>query len=210
MAIKNCLFDWSGTLVDDFLNVYKATALAFYGQGLKAISLNRFLREFKLPYMDFWHKYLPDMTPAEEKVVFLSAWDALDPAQPFPFVHETLGLLRQHDFKIVLFSSHDQARLEREAAFFGLSDLFDGIKGSVLNKIEAIGGVLADNGFAPEETIFVGDMTHDIEASKAAGVISCALFWSEARYRYDSFSRIRQAEPDYIITDIRSLTDFLL
>ena len=60
--ITNCLFDWSGTLVDDFVNVYKATALVFRARGKRPISIREFAREFKLPYMDFWRRYIPDMT----------------------------------------------------------------------------------------------------------------------------------------------------
>jgi len=201
--IKNCLFDWSGTLVDDFLNVYKATALAFNGLGLKAISLNRFRREFKLPYMDFWHKYLPNMTPAEEKVVFLSAWDTLKPSQLFPFVHLTLSVLRGRKINLVLFSSHDQDRLEKEVKLFGLEGFFREINGSVLDKVAAIKSVLARNNFAAEETMFIGDMTHDIEAGHAAGIIACAIVNQEAKFLYETMGKILCAYPDYLINDIR-------
>ena len=118
-------------------------------------------------------------------------------------------MLHERGFSLALLSSHKQANLEREAAFLGIGGLFREINGSALDKIEAIGGLLKRNNFAPEETMFVGDMTHDIEAGKAAGVTTCAILWERARYLYEPLTKIELARPDHIITDIRSLMEII-
>ena len=67
MAIKNIIFDWSGTISDDFTPVYQASTLVFKKLGREPISIEEFKREFALPYMLFWNKYFPKLKEEEER-----------------------------------------------------------------------------------------------------------------------------------------------
>ena len=52
--------------------------------------------------------------------------------------------------------------------------------------------------------MYVGDMTHDIEAGKEAGVKTVALTWG-----YQSKEILEKHNPDYIIANISELDKLL-
>ncbi|MFA5147176.1 MAG: HAD-IA family hydrolase [Candidatus Omnitrophota bacterium] len=52
----------------------------------------------------------------------------------------------------------------------GMEKYFRGIYGAPRSKAELLRKILADNGFSPEETIFLGDSINDYEAAKKASV----------------------------------------
>jgi len=56
----------------------------------------------------------------------------------------------------------------------------------------------------PERTLFVGDMTVDIEAGKNAKVRTCAV-----TYGFDGREKLKQAGPDFLIDDLGQLKEFI-
>jgi pyrophosphatase PpaX len=69
----------------------------------------------------------------------------------------------------------------------------------LLRALELLGGV------PKERAAYVGDSPFDVEAAKAAGLSSVAVSWGAF-----SEGRLREAEPDHLVTDIRSAVDVLL
>src|SRR5438309_1179208 len=65
---------------------------------------------------------------------------------------------------------------------------------SVIDKRKVIHRILAENKLLPEETLFVGDMQHDIETARHGGVASCAVLTG-----YNSLQQLRASEPDVIV-----------
>ena len=63
--IRNIIFDWSGTLVDDLPAVLAATNSVFEQCGVEKMSLEKFRAEFCLPFKHFYDRYLPDVPLAE-------------------------------------------------------------------------------------------------------------------------------------------------
>ncbi len=57
----------------------------------------------------------------------------------------------------------------------------------------------------PQETLFIGDSTHDIQAGKAAGTDTCAV-----TYGYRSKDTLLAEKPNYIIDDLSELIDLSL
>ena len=70
-TIKNVIFDWSGVLSDDFKPVYEATMLNMEYLIGKRITLEKFRKEFTLSYMNFWNKYVPELTKEKCDKLFL-------------------------------------------------------------------------------------------------------------------------------------------
>jgi len=56
-----------------------------------------------------------------------------------------------------------------------LNHYFENTYAGVLDKRELIGEILKENGLDPKMTIFVGDMTHDIETAHHGGVYSAGV-----------------------------------
>ena len=56
------------------------------------------------------------------------------------------------------------------------------------------------NNFNPNETAYIGDMSHDIHAGKKAKVITIAVLWG-----YYSKERLAKEKPDFLIKDLDEL-----
>lgn len=57
--IRNILFDWSGTLVDDLCAVWRSTNYTFTQCGRPEMSLEEFRGEFSLPFDAFYDRATP-------------------------------------------------------------------------------------------------------------------------------------------------------
>src|SRR5215469_1250213 len=55
-----------------------------------------------------------------------------------------------------------------------------------------------------EETLFIGDMQHDIETARHGGVHSCAVLTG-----YNTVEQLRAAKPDLIVEHLSELRDVL-
>src|SRR5437764_8749843 len=61
-VIRNIIFDWSGTLVDDLPAVWEATNFVFSQAGLPVLTLEQFRAEFCLPFTDFYARHTPKVS----------------------------------------------------------------------------------------------------------------------------------------------------
>ena len=59
-------------------------------------------------------------------------------------------------------------------------------------------------GVQPDETLYVGDMTVDIETARGAGVPVCVVPTGS-----DTPENLRQAQPDWMLTDLVELAQAL-
>ena len=57
--IRNIIFDWSGTLVDDLPGVWEATNHVLEQAGAPTLSLDKFRAEFELPFTNFYDRHVP-------------------------------------------------------------------------------------------------------------------------------------------------------
>jgi ADP-ribose pyrophosphatase YjhB (NUDIX family) len=71
---------------------------------------------------------------------------------------------------------------------------------SVWDKRKKIHEILEENSLAPDETLFIGDMQHDIETAKHGGIHSCAVLTG-----YNTLDQLRTAKPDLIVEHLREL-----
>ena len=56
--IRNIIFDWSGTLVDDLPAVWRASNYVLERSGAPAMSLEDFRVQFSLPFTEFYDRIL--------------------------------------------------------------------------------------------------------------------------------------------------------
>jgi ADP-ribose pyrophosphatase YjhB (NUDIX family) len=64
--------------------------------------------------------------------------------------------------------------------------------------------ILEENGLDAEETMFIGDMQHDIDTAKHGGVHSCAVLTG-----YNSLDQLRECGPDVIVEHLGELRQLL-
>ena len=202
--IKNILFDWSGTLMDDLTTTYKATVYIFEKLGGKPMSFKEYRKMFFLPYMNFWKQHFPDCTKEQIGQLFREGLDASDDTGLYPGVRDVLKRLCDKGIKLGIMSSGPQEKIIADAKRYGVFDYFQEINGTIADKAEVITDILQRNNFEPEETIYVGDMAHDIEAGKKGGVVSIGISWG-----HKSKEMLEAAKPDHLISDIAELEKLL-
>lgn len=201
--IKNLIFDWSGTLSDDIVCVHKAMMEVFRRLGLQTITFEEFRKEVTLPYMNFCRKYT-QVSKEELDPLFVEEIHKVEEPKLYPHVSQTLNKLKTKGIKMALLSSHPQTKLEKEIKNYGLKDYFIAETGSVHDKREVILGMMGKYNFNKRETAYIGDMTHDIEAGKKAGVITIAITWG-----YEDREKLMLAKPDYMIDNLKELENLM-
>jgi len=75
----------------------------------------------------------------------------------------------------------------------------------VHDKRERIHDILSEHGLLPEETVFIGDMEHDVETARHGGIPSVAVLTG-----YNRLDQLRRARPDLIVEhlgELRALLD---
>ncbi len=198
--LQNLIFDWSGTLSDDFILVYKAVMQVFKELGLDEISIDEFRREQVFPYLKFYHKYDPSITKEQVEVLFEAAIHEVGDPKLYPGVVETLSALKEKGCRMVVLSTVPQGKLDKEAKEYGVGNFFLELLGSVYDKTEVVHDLMRRHGFNPEETAFVADMEHDMAVARAAGVKAIAITWG-----YRTAQRLAEEKPYAIISRIEEL-----
>ena len=197
--IKNIIFDWAGCLVDNFSQSYEVSMLCFDSLGIKRITKERYRNEFVLPYMNFYRKY----TAASKKkvdVIFIEHLQRAKKPELFSSTRKTLRYLHKKGVRMTMLSSHPQKELEHELSHFRIRSHFLKVSGSVHDKTKVINKHIKNSGFIKKETLYVGDMTHDIDAGRKAKVKVAAVYWG-----YQPKKVLAKRKPEFLIRDIKEL-----
>lgn len=200
--ISNFIFDWSGTLSDDFDMVYRATAGVVSDlDGGYVLSEGEYREHFELPYMNFYRNFGLNVSKKTVDELFFKhiGKNGIKP-KPLPSSRTVLEKLRMQGLKTFLFSAHPKYLVQEEIAAYGFSDLFAGVESGVIDKVATLKGFVRKNGLDPGKTAYIGDLLHDVEAAKAAGVVSIGVF-----SRYQSQSKLLSAKPDVIVDKLEDL-----
>lgn len=203
--IRNVIFDWSGTLVDDLPAVWRATNYVLAQAQRAEMSLEEFRAEFCLPFTLFYDRYTPHVPLAQLEAWFHSHFSQVqDSVCELPHAREFLEFCRARGLRTFLLSTVHEAYFTIQAGNTGFAQFLDRPYVGVWDKRQKIHEILEENGLRPEETLFVGDMQHDIETARHGGVHSCAVLTG-----YNTLTQLRAAEPDVIVEHLRELRDIL-
>lgn len=179
--IKQILWDWNGTLLDDLAYGIRVRNRTFPAFGLPTMdSIEEYHRQFTFPIRTYYER--AGVTD-ENFVAVAHAWmDEYVRSFAEVSLHEdaceTLERFRQAGMKQVVLSASRRDMLCDQIASFGIQSCFSEILG--LDNIyagskEEIGRrYLESCGVHPRETIMLGDTLHDADVAKAVGV-GCIL-----------------------------------
>jgi phosphoglycolate phosphatase len=203
--IRNVILDWSGTLVDDFNPVLEATNEIFKHYGKPAFSVEDFREKFYLPFPEFYKEYLPESALPELDHHYHTAFKLLQTGiAPLPHSLDFLEYLQKRGMPTFLLSTIHHEHFEAQGGRLGWKKYFRQAYVQALDKRKVILHLLAEHNLDASETIFIGDMVHDIEAARHAGVMSCAVLTG-----YDSLRKLKAANPDLLFRNLREVRDFL-
>jgi phosphoglycolate phosphatase len=201
VLIRHVISDWSGTLVDDLLPVFKTTNHVLQACQRPAISLDEFREEFCLPIRKFYERQTPDVPLATLAGLFFAKYaEWQDEIQVLPQTMAFLEFCRQRGLGIYIASTVDAASYSRQAGRFGIDRYIARPYLGIEDKTAAIHQILAENRLDPAQTLFIGDMEHDIEAGQAGGVHTCAVLTGYTREH-----KLRALRPDLVCRDLGEL-----
>jgi len=201
LVIRNIIFDWSGTLVDDLPAVLKASNYVLTQSGKTAMSLDQFRAEFSLPFKKFYDRHTPDVPMEQLELWFHHEFgQSQDSVVELPHAREFLEFCRAHQLRTFLLSTVHGDYFQTQCKVTGFDAFLDKPYTDVWDKREKIHEILVENNLKPDETLFIGDMEHDIETARHGGVHSCAVLTG-----YNTLDQLRAAQPDLIVEHLGEL-----
>lgn len=203
--IRNIIFDWSGTLVDDLPAVWQATNHVLAQAQRPEMSLEQFRAEFQLPFTTFYDKHTPNIPLPQLEEWFHSRFKQVqDSVCALPHSGRFVEFCREHKLRTFLLSTvrDDHFVVQHRASGFG--DFLEKPYTGVWDKRQKIHEIIVENSLQPDETLFIGDMKHDIETARHGGVHSCAVLTG-----YNTLDDLRSAQPDLIVEHLGELREVL-
>ena len=174
--IRNIILDWSGTVVDDLGAVVQATNDVFREFGGAEISREAFRSEFALPLSRFYERFLPGIPMERIDEVYHRQFQVRrGEVGLLPGVREFLEFCRGSNRALYGLSTMYGHHFNEQAHRLDVQDYFLRVYVEVIDKATEIKRVLAENRLVPQETAFVGDMAHDIEAAKKCGALPVGI-----------------------------------
>jgi phosphoglycolate phosphatase len=175
-VIRNFILDWSGTVVDDLGAVVQATNDVFREFGRAEISRDAFRSEFALPLSRFYERFLPGVPMERSEEVYNRQFQVRrGEVGLLPGVSEFLEFCRGSNRALYGISTMYGHHFNEQARRLNVQDYFRRVYVEVIDKATEIRRVLTENHLAPQETAFVGDMAHDIEAAKKCGILPIGI-----------------------------------
>ena len=203
--IRNIIFDWSGTLVDDLPAVWTATNHVLTQAGLPEMTLDQFRAEFCLPFTSFYERHTPHVPMAQLEQWFHGRFrEVQDAVEPLPHAREFLEFCRERGIRTFVLSTVHRDHFAVQSARTGFESLLGRPYVEILDKRQKIHGLLDENSLLPAETIFIGDMEHDIETARHGNIGSCAVLTG-----YNRYEQLRAAGPDLIVEHLGELRQIL-
>jgi phosphoglycolate phosphatase len=203
--IKNVILDWSGTLADDFTPVLDATNAIFKHHGKPTFTAAEFREKFYLPFPAFYKEYLPELVIEELDIHYRDIFRNMQHGiSLLSHSLDFLEYLRERNIPTFLLSSIHSEHWEAQGGRLGVQHYFKQAYVQALDKRKVILHLLAEHDLNADETIFIGDMTHDVESARHAGVMSCAVLTG-----YDSLAKLKSVSPDLLFRNLKEVRDFL-
>ncbi len=202
--IKFLIFDWSGVISDDVAPTFQTYNLLFRHYGVPEISMTYFQENFELPYSLFTEKHLPGIPLVAIQNKFRELFKQVEAApSAIPGVAPVLKELKRRGLVMAVLSSHPYVSKETEIFFPG-EKFFAHIFEDVANKIDVIHEVLERTQFSPKETLYVGDMIHDIEAGKKGDLFTAGVLTG-----YQSRAHLEKAGAHFILNHLKEIFPLL-
>ena len=202
-SIRNILFDLDGTLTDPKEGIIRCMQYAMENLSLSCpppaelhIHIGPPIRSALAIIMKTEDEVLIEEALRIFRVRFADV--GLFENEVFAGVPEMLKALRESERRLFIATSKPLVFTKRILDRFGLTEYFDGIYGSQLdgtldNKAELIGHVIASASLAVDETLMVGDRMYDILGARKQGCLSLGV-----TYGYGSEEELRSAGADLI------------
>jgi ADP-ribose pyrophosphatase YjhB (NUDIX family) len=129
---------------------------------------------------------------------------AVRAAEEVAHAREFLLFCREHGIRSFVLSTIRPDYYAAQAGVTGFGQFMERAYLEIRDKRAKIMEVLADNRLAAAETMFIGDMQHDMETARHGGVFSCGVLTG-----YNRLDQLRASRPDLIVEHLGELRRIL-
>ncbi|MFB2839638.1 HAD-IA family hydrolase [Floridanema evergladense] len=208
MTIKVIIFDFDGTVADTFdaLVTISNNLAPEFGYSpvtseeipqIKDLTTREIIQRsgiaiYKLPFV-----LRKVITELNSKIHSLS---------PVEGIKTALFELKKQGNRLGIITSNDQENVQVFLQKNSLLDLFDFIYCGtrIFGKSRVINNFLRQANLRPEEIVYVGDETRDIEAAKKSNIKVIAVSWG-----FNSGNILKQQKPDFLIERPQQLIEVI-
>ncbi len=191
--------------MNDLPAVWRATNFVFSQAGIAELTMEQFRAEFCLPFTRFYERFLPNVSMIQLETWFHGEFKQVQHSVvELPHAREFLEFCKANGLNTFVLSTIHRDHYAVQSASTGFGEFIKRPYVEVWDKRARIHEILQENELDPAETLFIGDMQHDIETAKHGGIHSCAVLTG-----YNSVAQLRAAEPDLIVEHLGELREIL-
>ncbi len=206
--IKQIIWDWNGTLLDDVAMCVGVMNKLMEKYSLPTISIGRYKEIFDFPVKAYYKRLGFDFGRYSFEEVGLEFMEAyfqeLEQTPLFASVNKTLREIESLGLNQMVLSAMEHQALEKSLSDKGIRSYFSKVQGIdnhlAHGKSDWAKSLLEFSDFLSSETLFVGDTIHDLDVANSLDC-SCVLISN------GHFSKRRLLQKHNLVFD--SLDDFL-
>lgn len=208
MTIKIIFFDFDGTIADTFNTLVGITNQLAVNFGykplgeeelaqIKNLSSRQIIKYSGISIFKFPLLLAKIKSELRQEIYNVKA---------FPEIETALLELRNQVDKIVILSSNSKENILVFLETNNLQSSFDFIytEAALFSKSKVINRILKQENIKPEESIYVGDETRDIDAAKRSRVKAIAVSWG-----FNSQEILAEHNPDFLVHQPKELIDII-
>lgn len=219
MNHKLIVFDWNGTILADTVPAWAASNILLEFHGAQSISLQKFRATFHFPVIHFYTLNGCDVDDVlarreESNALFQTTYERMSAhCRTRRGVRELLKWLKGQAVTCLVLSNYRTDKIKATLARLGLEEYFHHISAhdcdgsSILtatSKLERLSAFMIARGFRPQDTLIIGDSHEEPEIARHLGLAAISITGGVL-----SEARLRKAQPDYLIHDMRQIRKIL-
>jgi len=204
--IKNIIFDWSGVINDNIKTTYCAATAVLKHFGAEGMTFEDFRKNWVMPYMDFYNRYLPDLNIDDQRAVYEAAYREQCPKpKDYPGMLGFLKKCKATNIRLFIVSSDPKNQIFNEIKDWGMEGLFDEVAYEILDKSKSVEMIIEKHSLPIANTLFIGDTDYEVRVGKKLKIKGAGVTWGA----HDE-EKLRVADPDYIFNNIDDMEKVIL
>ena len=188
MKIKNILWDWNGTLINDaylFVDIMNTTLAQ---HGLPLITLQKYKNNFCFPVQTFWKglgfKFNKNQFQKMNAEFIALYQSKMKEANLQRGALQVLSFAKKNSIKQFILSASEHKILNELAVSYKIEGYFSDIVGvdnlNASGKVELAQSLIQKHGMNPKETVVIGDTFYDADVAQSIGsgliLVACGHF----------------------------------
>lgn len=211
MNIKNIIWDFNGTLLDDTDICIDSINPLLTKRNLLPINKVIYQDAFTFPVEDYYKAIGFDFSKEDFKIPAMQFIDNytlnLPKAQLFPKVSETLAQIKSMGINQYVLSAMQEPFLRKTLKELDIASYFKEMAGIqdhyAKGKIERGIKLFESNNINPKESLLIGDTLHDKEVAESLGIKSILI-----ANGHQSEKRLKK-QTDTVVTDLNHIFPYL-